>query len=191
LESRQTKSGVRSRLSTADPNLHQRRVSMKRRRNRRCWRLCFKFRLLSTLRSSVRHRLRNAPFGGSRHFWRIFSFRSSEERRMAVFHPSARSLVRAAPRSLANATRMIRWATQLAAPFRARAQNELALAGGVDVASSQCGRMVAGWTARSRQATACRPGNASHAEIQCVVQAIRPLAAMPLKPRRRRRHLLI
>ena len=41
---------------------------------------------------------RNAPYGGNRHFRRIFSFRSSEERRMAVFHPSARSLLRAAPR---------------------------------------------------------------------------------------------
>ena len=53
---------------------------MKRRRNRRCWCLYITLRLVSTLRSSVRERLRNAPFGGNRHF-RMFSSRSSEERR--------------------------------------------------------------------------------------------------------------
>src|SRR6266571_8891422 len=40
---------------------------------------CFTFRLVSTLRSSVRERLRNAPFGGNRHFRRMFSFRAFEE----------------------------------------------------------------------------------------------------------------
>ena len=78
---------------------------------------------------------------------------------------------------------MIRWATQLAAPFRARARNELALAGRVDVASSQCGRMVAGLD-QPGAVRQLRVDQETHATlIQCVLQAIRPLAAMPLNPR--------
>ena len=100
---------------------------------------------------------------------------------MAVFHPSARSLCE---QRLDNCEcdqndSMAHIACRQFEPTR-----QLALAAEWTYKVPGVGEWWRGGPARSRQATACRPGNACHADIQCVLQAIRLLAAMSLNSRR-------